>query len=72
MKDETDFASTNASLAAFANARNWFATESISAGSCLIEQADDIKQGGFTTTRGPHNHNELAAFDGEVKIFESK
>lgn len=72
MKDKADFASTNAGLATFANARNWLATESVSAGSRLIEQADDIKQGGFTTTRGPHNHNELAAFNGEVKIFESK
>ena len=72
LEDEADFLRAEAGFFFVANAGDGFAVQEIDTRGGGVEEANDVEEGGFAAAAGTHNHNELAALDGEVKIFERK
>ena len=71
LENEADFFGAETSLFASGDTVDGLAAKLVFARSGFIEKANDVKQGGLTTTGRSHNHNEFAAFNGEVKIVQS-
>ena len=71
LEDEADFFSTEAGLFFGGDAGGGFVVQEVDAGGGGVEEADDVQKRGFATAGGAHDHDEFAAFDGEVEILES-
>jgi len=70
LENEADLAGAEFGLAAAANAGDVAVAEEVLSRGGLVDEADNVQEGGFTAARRPHDHNEFAAFNGEVEIAQ--
>ncbi len=71
MEDEADFFSAEASLFFSRDAGGGLVVQEVDAGGGGVEETDDVEESGFAAAGGTHDHDEFAALDGEVEVFES-
>lgn len=71
MEDEADLAGAEMGLFAVGNAGDIFAAEDVLTRGGFVEESDDIEEGGFAAAGGAHDHDEFAAFDGEIEVAKS-
>ena len=63
LEHEAYFSFAHVGTLTFFQAAHIFSVEQISARGRVVEQTEDIEQGGFTTARRSHDGNKLAVFD---------
>lgn len=72
LKNKANFFGTEAGFFSAGEGGDILVVEMEGARGGVVEEAENVKKGGFTTARGTHNHDKFTTLNGEAEIIEGE